>query len=194
MALSDLISRLEQEARAQVQAIEQEASARVHEIETETDQAAADAATRHFAREAARRQRLDQHGLSIARRRARADELAAQHALLARILERARALIPAMAESPTYLDAVPSHLEEALSYLEGLRPRVRCRAVFQAALQPTADRHAGAELVIDELVAPGVIVESGDRTVVIDNTLGARLARIEPTLAIALLRRVDDVA
>lgn len=192
MALSDLISRLEQEAQSQAQAIQQEAEAEVRAIDAATEQAIIDTTARHLERERAERQVVQQRDLALARRQARARELEARHAQLARILERARALVPEIAASTSYADALPSHLEEALSFLEGLQPRVRCQAAFAPMLQATVARHDGAELVIDDSVGPGVVAEAADGSAIVDNTLAARLARAETRLAIELLREVGD--
>jgi vacuolar-type H+-ATPase subunit E/Vma4 len=124
--------------------------------------------------------------LAAARRQARTRELEARHAQLARVLDRTRALLVEAAASPAYRAALPSHLEEALSFLEGLETRVRCQAAIAPIVQPAIARHAGAELVTDESVGPGVVVESRDGSVVVDNTLAARLARAEPDLKVEL--------
>jgi vacuolar-type H+-ATPase subunit E/Vma4 len=192
MALSDLISRLEQEARSQVQTIEQDTDAEVRAIEAATEQAIADTTTRHLERERAERQAVHQRELALARREAHARELEARHAQLARVLDRARALVPEAAASASYAEALPSHLDEALSFLEGARPRVKCPAAFIATLRPTAARFEGAELVIDESIGPGIVAEAADGSVIVDNTLAARLARLEPRLAIQLLRMLGD--
>jgi len=192
MALSDLISRLEQEAQSQVQAIQREAEAEVRAIAADTERAISEMTTRHLERERAGRQVVQQRNLALARRHARARELEARHAQLARILERARTLVPEVAASASYVDALPSHLEEALSFLEGLQPRVRCRADFATMLRATVAQHSGAELVIDESVGPGVVAEVADGSVVVDNTLAARLARAEARVAIELLRKLGD--
>jgi vacuolar-type H+-ATPase subunit E/Vma4 len=192
MALSDLISRLEQEARSQVQTIEQETEAQVRAIEAATEQAMADTTTRHLERERAEREAVRQRELALARREARARELEARHAQLARVFARARALVPEVASSAFYAEALPSHLDEALSFLEGARPRVKCPAALIAMLRPTVGRHEGVELVIDESVGPGIVAEAADGSVIVDNTLAARLGRLEPRLAIGLLRMLGD--
>jgi vacuolar-type H+-ATPase subunit E/Vma4 len=192
MALSDLISRLEHEARSQVQTIEQEALAEVRAIEAATEQAIADTTTRHLERERAERQAVQQRELARARREAHARELEARHAQLARVLDRARTLVPEVAASASYAEALPSHLEEALSFLEGVRPRVKCPEALIATLRPTAARHEDVELVIDESIGPGIVAEAADRSVIVDNTLAARLTRLEPRLAIELFRMLGD--
>lgn len=192
MGLSDLISRLEQEAQSRVRAIEQQVEAEVRAIEAATEQTIGTITARHLERQRAERQVVGQRQLALARRQARTRELEALHAQLARILERARALAPEIAGSAFYREALPSHLEEALSFLEGVRSRVRCQAAFAASLRPTIDRHGDTELVIDESVGPGVVAEATDGLVVVDNTLAARLARAEARLATELSRKLRD--
>jgi vacuolar-type H+-ATPase subunit E/Vma4 len=190
MALSDLISRLEQEAQNRVEAIERDAQEQVHGIEVATEQSIAEITARHLEQEHAERQIVQQRELGLARRNARTRELEARRAQLARILNRARALVPEIAATTAYASALPSHLAEALLFLEGLQPQVRCQAVYAETLQPTINRF-GAELTIDETIGPGVVVESSDGTVVIDNTLATRLARAETRLTIELSQKLD---
>jgi hypothetical protein len=91
-----------------------------------------------------------------------------------------------------YGNALPAHVDEALSFLVGLRSRVRCSSAFAPLVQPTIARHNGAELVIDDSVGPGVVAEAADGAITVDDTLAARLARAEPRLAIELSRKLGD--
>jgi vacuolar-type H+-ATPase subunit E/Vma4 len=192
MALSALIARLEQEAGSQVQAIQREAEAELRAIEAATERAVADATARLLERERSERQIVRQRELTLARRQARERELEALRAQVSRIFERARALLPEIAASASYRDALPSHLEEALSYLDGLRPRVRCQAVFAPMLRAAIERREGVELVVDESVGPGVVAEAADGSVVVNNTLAGRLARAQAWLAIELSVKLGD--
>lgn len=192
MALPDLIARLEQDAAKEVQAIAGRADADVAAVRAATDRAIAEASASHLEAEHGRRQAAEERELVVARRRARAAELEARHALVARILARARALLPEAARSAAYRAALPAHVEEALSYVEGLRPRVRCQASFAPVLRPLVARHEGAKLVVDESVGPGVMVDAGDGAVTVDNTLAGRLSRIESRLAVELLAETTD--
>ena len=192
MALADLVSRLEQEARNRIQAIQQDADAEVRRIEAATEQAVGEIAVHHFDRQRAGRRTATERELAVARHEARGAELAARRAQLTRILDRARALLPDVAASAAYVGILPAHLEEALSFLEGLRPRVRCQSAVAPVLQDTVDRQPGAQLVIDESVGPGVVAEAADGSVIVDNTLAARLARAEARLTIELRRKLGD--
>jgi len=186
MALADLISRLEADAHARAQAIREDADAQVRAIDEATEREVADITARHLEHERAGREVVRQRQLAIARRDARARELAARHAQIARILGRARALLSESALSTSYLAVLPGHLEEALSFVVGLRPRVRCQAAVAPVLQPIVDRHDDVTLLMDEGTGPGVVVEAGDGSVVVDNTLAARLARAETRLVMEL--------
>ena len=192
MALSDLVSRLEQEAQSRVQAIQQDAEVEVRAIDAATEQAVSRIAAHHIDRERAARRAVQDRELALARREARGRELEARRAQLTRILDLARSLVPDAAASPAYADVLPAHLGEALSFLDGLRPRVRCQPAVAAVLQDTIAGVPGAELVIDGSVGPGVVAEAADGSVVVDNTLVARIARVEPGLSIELLRKLGD--
>jgi vacuolar-type H+-ATPase subunit E/Vma4 len=192
MALSDLIARLEEDAARETQAIVERADAEVRAIRAATERAIADASAERLEGQRIERAANRDRDLARTRRDARAEELRARHALLARILDRARALAPETGASESYQRVLPSHLEEALSYVRGLRPRVRCQSAVASVLRPVAAQHDGAEIVIDDAVGPGVVVEAADGSVVVDNTLAARLARIEPKLAVELLAELSD--
>ena len=193
MALADLIFRLEHDAQSRVREIEQETDAELRAIEASTDRAIAEITTGRLEHQRTDRRVVQERELAVARREAHARELAARHALLARILQRARALLPEIAASTSYREALPSHVDEALSFLEGLHARVRCQAAFASILAETIARHRDAVLVIDESVGPGVQAHAGDGSVTIDNTLASRLAREEGRLAIELSRELRDV-
>jgi vacuolar-type H+-ATPase subunit E/Vma4 len=192
MALANLISRLEHEAQDRVRAIEEEADAEVRAIEEATDQAIAEIMSHQFKRQRGERHLVQQRELAMARRQARAGELEAQHAQIRRVLNRARSLVPEMGSSPAYAAAVTSHLHEALSYLHGLQPRVRCQPAFAAVLHAAIDQHDGAQLVTDESIGPGFVAEAADGSVVVDDTLPMRLVRAKPRLTMALARKLAD--
>jgi vacuolar-type H+-ATPase subunit E/Vma4 len=193
MALADLIARLEQEAQSRVEAIQHDADAEVGAIETEAEQKVQALTAHELAHGRVARQVGMERERASARRRARARELETLHHQIRRILTRARALVPEVAASPRYAAALPLHLEQALLFVEGLHPRVRCQAACAAVLAPMVAR-CGAELVIDESVGPGVFVEAGDGSVLVDQTLVSRLTRDERRLTIELGRRLRDAA
>lgn len=190
MALSDLITRLEQEARTHADEIARDTAAAVRAIELATDAAVAELTKRQIEQGRAARRRSDEQAVAVEAQQARARELEATHAQIARIFARARRIIPEVAGSPAYVAALAEHIDEAVSFLEGLRPRVCCGSALVPAVRPLIEKYEGATLQIDESIGSGVVVEAADRSVVVDNTLTARLSRAETRLAIELARRL----
>lgn len=190
MALADFIARLEQDAASQVQALQRRADDDVRAVEAASELALAEARAAHIGRRHAERQATLRQELAEARRMARARELDARHTVLARVMDRARGLLPEAARSEEYRRALPTHLADALSYLEGVPCRVRCPPSCEPVLRALAVQHDGVSLEVDESVGPGFVAEALDGSVVIDNTLAARLARMQSQLAVELLREV----
>lgn len=187
MALQDLIARLQQDADSRVQAIRRKADEEVRAVEAAEARAAAEESGRHLAkrREALKASlRLE---LARARGQARAEELEARRRLFERVMKRAEALIPEVAASPQYRAALPGHLTEALSYLESLRPLVRCPPALVPLLEPALSSRDDVKLVPDEAAAWGFFAEAADGSVAVDSTLKARLRRLEARLAVELL-------
>lgn len=192
MALPELITRLDNEAQLRVEAIRKEAAAQIAAIDEATEAAARETVSTHLERQRACRRAAHDQALAAARRTERARALEVTRALVRRILDRAQQLEADAAASPEYAAALPTHAAEALSFVEGLRPTVRCASRYAALVQGAVAQHPDATLVIDDTVRPGVIADAADGSVTVDNTLGARLARREPDLATALARRVRD--
>lgn len=189
MALVDLIARLEQDAQARVTALREQADAEVRAVEAEALRLAGEASTQRLQQRRHALQAQLQRELAAARQQARAEELAARRALVGRILARAEALVPELAATPEYRARVPGHAAEALTYLEGLRPVLRCSPALAALLEPLA--RDGVTLAPDAAVPPGVLAEAHDGSVRVDNTLAARLRRLEARLTVELLRAAE---
>jgi vacuolar-type H+-ATPase subunit E/Vma4 len=192
VALPVLISRLEQEAQLRVDAIRKEAEERVTAIDAATQLAARELTSAYFDAQRDRRQATFAVELAVARRDARARELEATHAQIARILERARQLIDEVCRSSAYIGAVAAHTEESLSFLEGVPVLVRCPASLVTAVTGTVERRAGTRIVVDDSIGPGIVAEAEDGSVVVDNTLRARLSRREADLSCTLAQELGD--
>lgn len=187
MALSDLIARLERDAEARVQALREKAAAEVAALEAEAARASQVQREHELSsRRAVRRARFEQE-LADARQRARADRVRAEHTLLSRIFTRARALVPEVGRGPDFAAALRRHLAEALHYVEGVRVVVRCAPEVAPVLVPVLTQRGDAALVEDATLGPGLVVTAADDSVVVDQTLAARLARLEPRLGVELL-------
>jgi vacuolar-type H+-ATPase subunit E/Vma4 len=192
MALADLIARLEQDANGRVAALREQADAEVRAIEGEALRVAGEASDRRLQ---ARRRELEgrlQRELAQARQQARARELAARRALVSRVLARAEALLPEASAAAEYRARLPAHAAETLAYLEGLRPILRCHPSLEPLLAPL--KSEDVLLQPDAALGPGVIAEAADGSVRVDNTLLARLRRLERQLTLELLREAEGGA
>lgn len=190
MALADLIARLEHDADAAVRALGEEADAEARAI----DEAARQERDRRMTRLVTERREVRQAALRqelYDRRRAlRGQELEAREALVERVLARARALFDEATGTEAYRGALRERCTEALSYLEGVPCLVRCRPADVPVIASLGGRD---EVTVegDERVGPGLVVESLDGSVTIDQTLDARLTRMAGHLAMELLAEVD---
>jgi len=187
MALDDLIARLEQDADARVQGIRRKADDEVRALQAAEARAADEEAQQRLVGRRAALQAELRRELARARQQARAEELEARRALLGRVMARAKLLVDEVATTDAYREAVAGHCAEALSYLEGLAPVVRCPPALAAALAPVVAARADATLRPDDAMGPGLVAEAKDGSVFVDSTLLARLERLEARLAVELL-------
>jgi vacuolar-type H+-ATPase subunit E/Vma4 len=192
MALDDLIHRLEQEAQSRAEAARRDADAEVRAIEAATERSVGELMARQLEHGRAARRAAAQTAVARARQQARSRELDARREQIARVLARARALIAEVARSDSYARAMTAHAREALSFVEGLQPRVRCHSAFVPYLEAAISAYPAATLAIDDTLSPGVVAEARDGSVIVDNTLAARLSRAEIRLTIELARRLSD--
>lgn len=180
-----LRSVLERDADAEVAAIlaaaDAEAAALRAAAETRT------AAARE-ARVAARRAELDAAGeraAGAARREGNELVLEARWRFVDRVLAGARALFATALQGADGAATVRRLIAEAEGYLPPGRAVVRC-APDAASMVPAAERR---DVVPDPAIAAGIRLEAADGSVVVDNTLEARLARLTRALAAELVRR-----
>lgn len=189
MGLPELIARLERDGDARVAEIR----ARTKAEKDALDAASAALSARHrgealASRARERRAKLDQE-LADARQRANAERLAAEYALLERVLARTRELIDVVDAEPAYLAAVSAQLEGALRFVEGQPIVVRCRPSLAAAARATLATRSDAtvEEVADAPV--GIRITLRDGSMEVDDTLLQRLSRMRTRLAMELIGR-----
>lgn len=190
MALKDLVARLEADARARVDGIRDQAELEVRALEARTVAALTQDAARRLADRRAERRRALERQLSEVRQRTRAEALTARWALLERLFTRAGELVHEEGATAAYRDALPRHLDEALAYLETLGPLVRCHPDAAALLETHLAGRDDVTVLADPSMGPGVIATAADGSAEVDNTLAARLERLKPALAVALLEEV----
>jgi vacuolar-type H+-ATPase subunit E/Vma4 len=194
MALDALLAALTQEAERAVEQMltsaHEEAARLRSEAEAQVEQRCAEAITT----------RASGLKASAEVERARAQRAAAvrvvqsRHACLDRVFRAAEEALDTALESPDYAAAPGAMAAEALEFFSGVPVVVRCRTALVERVRTAMLSSAVASVVADDALAPGVVVEAADQSVIVDNTVGARLRRLRPALSIELLRRIGEVA
>lgn len=190
MALDALLSALTQEADRAVEQIlssaREDAKRLRAEAETLVERRCADAiATREAELKASAEVER-----ARARRATAVRVVQSRDACLDRVFNEAAGALEDALEGPDNVAAPAALAAEALAFFSGVPVVVRCRTSLvervRAALHPPVE----ASVVPDDTLAPGVIVEAVDGSVIVDNTVGARLQRLRPSLSIELLQRI----
>ena len=185
MALDALLQVIATDGDAEAQRVLDAARA-----EADAIRAAADArAERRLAEAAAARKDELRQELEAKRSRAltatRARVLSSRADFVERIFTAAEAEFPGVLERSASPDALVRLCREALDCFPPGSARIRTRAALARCLSDVPS--GAAEVIADDTVPEGVIVESLDGLSRVDNTLVGRLHRRRAALAIALL-------
>jgi vacuolar-type H+-ATPase subunit E/Vma4 len=191
MALDALLSALTQEADRAVEQIlgsAREDAVRLRaEAEALVERRCADAiATREAELKA-----------SAEMERARAQRVTAvrvvqsRDACLDRVFNEAASALESALDAPGNAAAPAALATEALAFFSGVPVVVRCRTSLVGRVRAVLHAPGEASVMPDDTLAPGVIVEAVDGSVIVDNTVGARLRRLRPSLSIELMQRIE---
>lgn len=188
MALDGLLQAMAADGDVEARQLIDEARARADSI-----RAAADArAERRCAEALASRDASLQSEFDALRagavREAREQVLRAREEFLEQVFTAVSHALPGVLDDASSAGALEALCREAIACFPGVAVRIRCRPGLAAALLAGPDSSGTTEVVADEGVPEGVIVESADGAARVDNTLGARMARRRPLLSIALVR------
>jgi len=116
--------------------------------------------------------------------------LLARTRVVARVLERARALLPDATQSEAYLSTLSSELMEALQFVDGEGAVVRCSRDLEGAVRKgLRDR---PEVKIEADVGTGFVVVGAEGSVVVDGRLETRIDRLASVLAIEIHTRFQE--
>jgi vacuolar-type H+-ATPase subunit E/Vma4 len=191
VSIDALLAALRGEAEAQArQAL---ADAEQEAARLRAASAARIAARRNAAVQARRRAlRADDAGaLAAATHEARAAVLTARERLVERVLAEARRLLPAALDAPEAGPVVERLVVEALAYVPHGEAVVRCSPGLLERARAAAAGRSAVRVAADPDLPAGVLVRAADGSVAVDNTLGARLERLRPALAIEIVRGVE---
>lgn len=191
MSLDALIAELTRTAEAEAARIRADAAGRADAIRR-TGEAEIE---RRRAAEGARLEELERRAVAretaAAARANRLAVLQARGGVLAEVFARAEATLAA-AEATRYRDGIPALVGATVPYLEGVPSVLRCRPDVIAAVRAACDGAVATEVVAAADAEAGLLGESRDGTLVVDNRLRALLARRRDELSVALARRLEE--
>lgn len=192
MAIEALLQHLEDGAAAEVARLALEAEEAAAATLAQAEAEAARRRELHVARMGEERRAALERRVAGARAEARARFLEARGHALARVHDRAAALL-AGAPAARYASLARPLAREALDCLEGGAAELECPADAAAVLADAAAGRVGVAVRATGRAA-GVLARSADGRVEVDNTLPALLARRRGELMIKLAARLEGDA
>ncbi len=192
MTEADLSSELRRRAEASAEAILR--SARAEAIRVLADADAEVEARRNRAVRTSENAHREESRSSIAaaRHEALRAVLVARERLLARVFERARALLGDACNMPSYRDALLEDVTKALEFVGDQEAVVRCSEGLSDLIETGLLGHGRARIEPLETDGHGFLVLGSGGQVEVDGTLESRLERSSPALAIEILTRVEE--
>ena len=118
--------------------------------------------------------------------------LLARTRVVARVLERARALLPDATRSEAYLSTLSSELMEALQFVDGEGAVVRCSRDLEGAVRKGLRDRPEVKIETEADVGTGFVVVGAEGSVVVDGRLETRIDRLASVLAIEIHTRLQE--
>ena len=118
--------------------------------------------------------------------------LLARTRVVARVLERARALLPDATRSEAYLSTLSSELMEALQFVDGEGAVVRCSRDLEGAVREGLRDRPEVKIETEADVGTGFVVVGAEGSVVVDGRLETRIDRLASVLAIEIHTRFQE--
>lgn len=128
--------------------------------------------------------------IAAARQEALQSTLVAQTALVERVLERAKALLPQLSKSEAYLSELTRNLNEALQFVQGQATIVRCSPSLEEAVRDALRGRPNVTIEIAANDGTGFVLIGAEGSVTVDGRLESRIDRLAPSLAIEIHRRL----
>ncbi|HEY9384379.1 MAG TPA: V-type ATP synthase subunit E [Gemmatimonadales bacterium] len=190
MSIDALLERLAREGDAEAAELISAAQQQAHELlgraDSETERRRAEALDRLQQAE----RRAVEAETAAAARRYREAQMVERAQLLDRIFAEAERELRSVG-SDAYQPQLPALLRATLRFLEATPAVMLCRPELAAPLERLCAEHAGVTVRAVADAAPGVLGESADGAVLVDNTLPALLQRCRADLAIAVAAQLE---
>jgi len=182
-------------------ALERDAAAEATRLVSQAEQQAGEIRARAVAEQTRRRAEVTGRIEAEGRREvARAAATASRRFLESRLRERARVLEQIFGEAAVELGAagpdryralLPGMIQETLRFLAGTPAVLTCRPEIAAEVEAALPGESGVTIHASSDAAPGILGQSAEGGVVVDDTLPALLRRRQAELAIALAVRLE---
>jgi len=130
--------------------------------------------------------------IAAERHAAMRDVLLARTRVVERVLERARALLPAAAQSEAYLSTLSSELTDALLFVDAKGAVVRCSDYLAPAVREKLRDRPEVKIEPEADLGTGFIVVGAEGSVLVDGRLETRVDRLRSVLAIEIHARLEE--
>jgi vacuolar-type H+-ATPase subunit E/Vma4 len=117
--------------------------------------------------------------------------LQARSRLLEQVFARAAATLADM-EAPGYRQGIPFLVQATLRYLEGTPSELHCRSDIASEVEAHCRNSTQVRVLPSADATAGLLGQSRDGRIVVDNTLPALLARRRSELAVEVARRLEE--
>lgn len=194
MSLDQLVAALEHRVADETETLLAEARSEASSIQVEVEERLTRRRAVVLAQIEAERDAAVEQRLRDARRTARRLVLDARASVLDRVFTAARARFEEVQASPEYRDTLAGQVAEAFDVLGDRPVTLRSPPTLADKLQRVVAGRPAVAVRADPAVGCGFTATADDGSVEVDATLEGRLGRLQPSLAIEILARVDAQA
>jgi vacuolar-type H+-ATPase subunit E/Vma4 len=188
VGLDDLLERMRRETEQQVAALLSEARAAADQSAQEAEVAITWERSKRLAERENQLRTETELGLEKVRREARQETYRVRREVADRVMERAKALAPELAERPSYLETVLTAVDEAILVLGGQPGRLTVSRWLADRLRDRIPD--GIEVLVDENET-GFRLRDIDGRVEVHQTVEERLRRMTPAFRIAAAAAIE---
>lgn len=193
MSGSDLDSELRRSAERTVKSILGAAREDAERLSSEADQRIADRRSSVMEHKATEHRAEARAAVASERHAAMRAVLLAQTRLVDRVLDRARALLPEVAQTEAYRSTLPEDLVEALQFVDAEGAAVRCSVDLANGVRDALRGRAEIAVEADDGVGTGFVVVGAKESVLVDGRLETRLDQLASALAIEIHARAQEL-
>ena len=192
MAASDLDTELRRSAERTAESILGEARADAERLASEADRSIGDRRSEVLNDKEAEYGAEARVAIAAERHAAMRAVLLARTRLVARVLERARALLPDAAQAEAYVSTLSNEVTEALQFVDSEGAVVRCSTGLERAIREGLRDRPEVKVEIEAGIGTGFVVVAGDGLVLVDGRLETRIDRLASVLAIEIHTRLEQ--